>query len=73
MTDKIVAFSTCESYEDALRIANHLVENQFAACVNIVPGLTSVYRWKDAIERSTPEHVAGGAGGGTLRAHRVRT
>jgi hypothetical protein len=26
----------------------------------------------DAIERSTPEHVAGGAGGGTLRAHRVR-
>ena len=27
----------------------------------------------DAIERSTPEHVAGGAGGGTLRAHRVRT
>jgi uncharacterized membrane protein (DUF2068 family) len=27
----------------------------------------------DAIERSTPEHVAGGAHGGTLRVHRVRT
>jgi len=27
----------------------------------------------DAIERSAPKHVAGGAGRGTLRAHRVRT
>jgi periplasmic divalent cation tolerance protein len=52
MTDKIVALSTCESQEDAIRIANHLVELQLAACVNIVPGITSVYRWKGKIERS---------------------
>ena len=52
MTDKIVALSTCETQEDAIRIANHLVERQLAACVNIVPGITSVYRWKGNIERA---------------------
>jgi periplasmic divalent cation tolerance protein len=52
MTDKIVALSTCETQDDAIRIANHLVEKQLAACVNILPGITSVYRWKGKIERA---------------------
>lgn len=52
MTDKIVALSTCETHEDAIRIANHLVEKQLAACVNILPGITSIYRWKGNIERA---------------------
>jgi periplasmic divalent cation tolerance protein len=50
MTDKIVIFSTCETEADAHRIANHLVEQRLAACVNIVSGVASVYRWKDKIE-----------------------
>ncbi len=53
MTDKIVALSTCESYADALRIASHLVDRQVAACVNIVPGVTSVYRWKSKVEQAS--------------------
>jgi periplasmic divalent cation tolerance protein len=48
MTDKIVVFSTCQP-DDAERIARHLVERQVAACVNIVAGARSVYRWKDEV------------------------
>lgn len=50
MTDKIVVFSTCDSEEQAGRIARELVEQKLAACVNILPGARSVYRWKGQIE-----------------------
>jgi periplasmic divalent cation tolerance protein len=50
MTDKIVVLSTCDSEEEAVRLARHLVEHHLAACVNIVPGARSIYRWKDQIE-----------------------
>jgi periplasmic divalent cation tolerance protein len=52
----VVAFSTVARAEDAQRIARALVERQAAACVNIVPGLTSVYRWKGKIE-TEGEHL----------------
>lgn len=50
MTDKLVAFSTCGSGEEAERIARGLVEARAAACVNIVPGVRSIYRWKGVVE-----------------------
>jgi periplasmic divalent cation tolerance protein len=50
MTDKIVVLSACESAEEAGRLARALVERRLAACVNIVPGVRSVYRWKGAVE-----------------------
>jgi periplasmic divalent cation tolerance protein len=52
MTDKIVVLSTCASEEEADRIARSLVEARVAACVNIVPGVRSVYRWQGAVESS---------------------
>jgi periplasmic divalent cation tolerance protein len=52
MTDKIVVFSTCYSEEEAGQIARSLVEQHLAACVNIVPGVRSIYRWKGEIEDS---------------------
>jgi periplasmic divalent cation tolerance protein len=50
MTDKIVVFSACDSEEQASQIARALVEQRLAACVNIVPGARSIYRWKGQIE-----------------------
>jgi periplasmic divalent cation tolerance protein len=50
MTDKRVVFTACGSAEEANRIARELVERRLAACVNIVPGVESVYRWKGEIE-----------------------
>ena len=53
MTDKIVVLTTCESEEQAQRLARHLIEQRLAACVNILPGARSIYRWKDKIEDAT--------------------
>ena len=50
MTDKIVVFSACDSEEQAARVAHALVEQRLAACVNIVPGARSIYRWKGQVE-----------------------
>ena len=50
MTDKIVVLSTCASPEEASQIARALVEKRLAACVNVLPGVRSIYRWKEAVE-----------------------
>ena len=46
----LVCFCTCPDQDTAARIADTLVGERLAACVNIVPGLRSVYRWQGAIE-----------------------
>jgi len=50
MTDKIVVLSTCDSEERAVVLARTLVEQRLAACVNILPGARSIYRWQGKIE-----------------------
>jgi periplasmic divalent cation tolerance protein len=50
MTDKRIVLSTAGSEEEARKIAHHLVEQQLAACVNIVPKIESVYRWQGKVE-----------------------
>uniref|UniRef100_A0A8C8VNQ8 CutA divalent cation tolerance homolog n=1 Tax=Pelusios castaneus TaxID=367368 RepID=A0A8C8VNQ8_9SAUR len=44
------AFVTCPSEQVAKEIARALVEKHLAACVNIVPQITSIYEWKGKIE-----------------------
>ena len=48
--DKRVVLTTCSSIEEARTIASALVERQLAACVNIVPQVESIYRWKGDVE-----------------------
>src|ERR1051326_5755137 len=50
MTNKRIVLSTVGSEEEARKIAHHLVEQQLAACVNIVPKIESVYRWQGKVE-----------------------
>jgi periplasmic divalent cation tolerance protein len=50
MSDAIVVFMTAGSADEARRIANELIERQLAACVQILPEIESVYRWKDEIQ-----------------------
>ena len=46
----IVVYTTLPSESDARKIGQELVEEKLAACVNIFPGMVSVYRWQGNIE-----------------------
>ena len=52
MTDKRIVLSTAGSEDEARKLARHLVEQQLAACVNIVPRVESIYRWQGKVESS---------------------
>lgn len=49
----LVVFCTCPDQASAERIATTVVEERLAACVNILPGLTSIYRWQGQAQRDT--------------------
>lgn len=45
-----IIMCTCPDIESANQIAQRLVQEKHAACVNIIPNVTSVYRWQDKVE-----------------------
>ena len=50
MTKDIVIFITAPGEEEAANIAKALVSERLAACVNIIGGMRSIYRWKGKLE-----------------------
>jgi periplasmic divalent cation tolerance protein len=53
MTDSQIVLSTCPDRDQAERIADRLLEQRLAACINILPGVQSFYRWQGSIESAS--------------------
>jgi periplasmic divalent cation tolerance protein len=49
--ERVVALTTVAGAEDAERIARTVVERGLAACVNVLPQVVSIYRWRGKVER----------------------
>jgi periplasmic divalent cation tolerance protein len=52
----LLILCTCPDQATAQTIANQLVDQALAACVNILPGLTSIYQWRGKRE-TAQEHL----------------
>lgn len=53
MADTCMIYGTASSPEEARAIARALVAERLAACVNLLDGAASVYRWQGAVEEAT--------------------
>lgn len=51
--DVQVVLSTAPDLESATKLVHTLVEERLAACGNVLPGATSIYRWEGAIHRDS--------------------
>ena len=49
----LLIYCTCPDRAMAERIAEALVADRLAACVNIVPGITSIYRWQGEVQHDS--------------------
>jgi periplasmic divalent cation tolerance protein len=56
MTDVILVLTTAPE-DEAERLARTLVDERLAACVNVHAPMTSIYRWKGAVERDTEQQL----------------
>jgi periplasmic divalent cation tolerance protein len=51
-SDTLLIFTNLPDREAALELARKLVERRLAACVNVLAGCTSVYRWKGEVDQA---------------------
>jgi periplasmic divalent cation tolerance protein len=49
-TEYLLVMCTCPTQSEASTIATALLEERLAACVNRIPGVESLYRWKGRVE-----------------------
>jgi periplasmic divalent cation tolerance protein len=48
----LLVLSTAPDEDTAARLAHAILDARCAACVNLLPGLRSIYRWKGAVEEA---------------------
>lgn len=51
--DCVLVYSTCPDAQTARDIGRALVNERFAACVNILPGMTALFRWEGEVREET--------------------
>jgi periplasmic divalent cation tolerance protein len=52
MDDPVLVYTTWPSAAEAEAAGRALVRQRLAACVNILPGMVSIYAWQGAVERA---------------------
>ena len=53
----VIVLTTLGAKANAVALARVLVDERLAACVNVLPAMTSVYRWKGAIEEDGEQQL----------------
>ncbi len=53
----MIVLTTLGAQTDAAAFARVLVDERLAACVNVLPAMTSIYRWKGAIEEDREQQL----------------
>ena len=56
-SEVVLVLTTLGGDADALTLARTLVEEHLAACVNVLPPMTSVYRWRGRIEEDQERQI----------------
>ena len=54
----VIVLTTLGADADAAALARTLVDERLAACVNVMPVMTSVYRWKGKVESDREQQLA---------------
>ena len=57
MTDLVIVLTTVPEGELGDTIARRLIDERDAACVNVCAPMTSLYRWRGAVERETERQL----------------
>lgn len=55
--DVRIVLTTIGSEADAIAIAKTLVDEKLAACVNVLPEMISIYRWKGSVEQDKEHQI----------------
>ena len=55
--DVRIVLTTIGSEADAIAIAKTLVDERLAACVNVLPEMNSIYRWKGSVEQDKEHQI----------------